>query len=237
VLSLGLGQDEVAWTYLWKTVTDFPDEAFAGDALGRLLQDGRRRDPRALFQVMSELLPALEETRIADNLLWALADLAEHDLDDPESARQLLDRIPTEHPGSGLRDDARWHGARLSRQLGDGAGAAERLRALVATREVAFGAGSYFSVWLDDAQLELGRVLRDDLRQYDDAVRAFRRLAEDYPASILHDDAAYELAVTQARAGRTTEACQELARLAEKWPDSKYQLEQGPALARELGCP
>jgi hypothetical protein len=29
----------------------------------------------------------------------------------------------------------------------------------LATREVAFGAGSYFSIWLDDAQLELGKIL------------------------------------------------------------------------------
>jgi tetratricopeptide (TPR) repeat protein len=236
VLSLELGQDEVAWTYLWKTVTDFPDEAFAGDALGLLLKDGRRRDARALWGVLSELVPALEHTRIADNLLWALADLAEHDMADPAAARALYDRIPAEHPQSGLRDDARWHAARLSRQLGDGQGAAERLRALLATREVAFGAGSYFSVWLDDGQLELGKVLRDDLQQYDDAVRAFRRLPEDYPASILHDDAAYETAVTRARQGEKDEACKELARLAEKWPDSKYQLEKGPALAGELGC-
>lgn len=237
VLSLELGQDEVAWTYLWKTVTDYPDEAFAGDALGVLLEDGRRRDARALWGVMSELVPALEETRLGDNLLWALADLAEHEMADPTAARALYDRIPGEYPESGLRDDARWHAARLSRQLGDGKGAAERLRALVATREVAFGAGSYFSIWLDDGQLELGKVLRDDLADYDNAVRAFRAVAEDYPASILHDDAAYEIAVTRARQGQKDETCKELARLAEKWPDSKYQLEKGPALAKEVGCP
>ena len=237
VLSLELGQDEVAWTYLWRTVTEFPDEAFAGDALGRLLEDGRRRDARALWGVMSELVPALEETRLGDNLLWALADLAEHEMTDPGAARALYDRIPAEYPESGLRDDARWHAARLSRGLGDGKGAAERLRALLATREVAFGAGSYFSIWLDDSQLELGKVLRDDLADYDNAVRAFRQLAEDYPASILHDDAQYETAVTRARQGQTGEACKELARLAEKFPDSKYMLEKGPALAKEQGCP
>jgi tetratricopeptide (TPR) repeat protein len=237
VLSLQLGRDEVAWTYLWRVVTDYPDEAFAGDAVGVLLRDGRRRDPHALWQVMSDLVPALDHTRVADNLLWALADLAEHDLLDPARARALYDRIPIEHPDSGLRDDARWHGARLSRQLGDGEGAAARLRGLLATREVAFGAGSYFSVWLDDAQLELGIVLRDDLGRHDDAVRALRQLAKDYPHSILHDDASWEIAVTRARQGLRDDACKELAHLAATWPDSKYQLERAPALAVELGCP
>jgi TolA-binding protein len=236
ILTLDGGDEKVAWTYLWKVVTDYPDEAFAGDAVGILLRDGRGRDAPELYKVMSELEGALAETQVADNLLWALADLAEHDLSDPATARKLYDRIPVEHPDSGLRDDARWHAARISRALGDGAGAAERLRKLLATREVAIGAGSYFSVWLDDGQLELGRVLRDDLADYDNAIRAFRQLARDYPDSILHDDASFEIAVTQAKKGDREAACAELARLAEKWPDSKYMLERGPALAAEEGC-
>jgi tetratricopeptide (TPR) repeat protein len=236
VLSLERGADEAAWTLLWRAVTEYPDEAFAADAVGVLLRDGRRRDPHALWQAFSGLVPALEDTQVADNLLWALADLAERELADPAAARALYDRIPVEHPGSGLRDDAHWHAARLSRQLGDPAGAVARLRALLATREVAFGAGSYFSVWLDDAQLELGIVLRDELGDLEGAVRAFRRLPEDYPDSILHDDAAYETAVTRARQGQRAAACAELARLAETWPDSKFLLEKAPALAQDLGC-
>jgi len=236
VLTLRTGDDKGGWTFLWKVVTDYPDEAFAADAIGKLLDDGRKRDARALWKVMSELLPALDETQVADNLLWALADLAEHEMHDPAAARALYDRIPAEHPDSGLRDDARWHGARLSRALGDGAGAAERLRALLETREVSFGAGSYFSVWLDDAQVELGRVLRDDLHDPDGAIRAFQRLPEDYPASVLQDDAVWEIAVTRAGQHRRDDACAALGRLAAKWPDSKYQLEKAPALAAELRC-
>ena len=138
------------------------------------------------------------------------------------SARALYDRIPVDYPESGLRDDARWHAARISRALGDPAGAAARLRALLATREVARGAGSYFSIWLDDAQLELGRVLRDELGDLAGAEAALRRLPRDYPASIRKDDALYELAVTQARAGARARACETLARLAKEAPDSKY---------------
>jgi hypothetical protein len=221
-----------AWTALWRVVTDFPDEPIASDALRTLLTDGRRRDPRALADEIGRILTALAETQVADNLLWSLADLSEHELANPEAARALYDRIPLDTPASGLRDDARWHAARLSRQLRDPAGAATRLRALLATREVAFGAGSYFSIWLDDAQLELGRVLRDDLNDLAGAAAAFRRLPEHYPASILRDDARYELAVTLARAGDLRGACATVAKLAASFPDSKYV-----ARARELGCP
>ncbi|HEY0989680.1 MAG TPA: tetratricopeptide repeat protein, partial [Kofleriaceae bacterium] len=167
----------------------------------------------------------------ADNLLWSLADLAEHELDNAPAARAYYDRIPVDTPGSGMRDDARWHGARISRALHDPQGAVTRLRALLATREVALLAGSYFSIWLDDAQLELGKILRDDLHDLPGAVAAFRRLPLDYPASILRDDALYELAVTLERMRDHAAACATLARLATQFADSKYI-----ARGRELGC-
>jgi tetratricopeptide (TPR) repeat protein len=229
-LLLRAGKSTEAWTALWKCVTDWPDEASAGDALRALVEDGRRRDARALSEELGKVLTSLAETQVADNLLWSLADLAEHELANPTAARAFYDRIPVDTPTSGMRDDARWHGARLSKAIGDPQGAVKRLRGLLATREVAFGAGSYFSIWLDDAQLELGKVLRDDLGDTTGAIGAFERLPKDYPASILRDDALWELAVTHARA-KDGKACETIARLAKQSPESKY-------LARkaELGC-
>lgn len=218
-----------AWTALWKVVTDFPDEPTASDALRTLLRDGRRRDPRALYDELARLLTALADTEIADNLLWSMADLDAHELEDLEAARALYDRIPIETPQSGLRDDARWLAAQVSRKLGDPRGAVTRLRALLATREVAYFTGSYFSVWLDDAQLQLGQILRDDLHDLPGAAAAFRQLAKDYPASILRDDAAYELAVTLEAMHDHAGACQALGELARSFPDSKY-LARGKAL-------
>lgn len=213
-----------AWAALWRVITEWPDEAPAADALKILVTDGRGRDARALADQLAKLLTSLAETQVADNLIWALADLYEHELANPSGARSLYDRIPVEYPKSGLRDDARWHAARLSRALGDGKGAAERLRGLLATREVAIGAGSYFSIWLDDAQLELGRVLRDDLADYPGAAAALRKLPRHYPASILKDDALYELAVTLEQARDHDGACRALAELAKLSPESKYIL-------------
>ncbi|HEY5944161.1 MAG TPA: tetratricopeptide repeat protein, partial [Kofleriaceae bacterium] len=76
--------------------------------------------------------------------------------------------------------------------------------------------------WLDDAQLELGKVLRDDLHDLPGAAAAFRKLPKDYPASILKDDALYELAVTLEQAGDHAGACTTLDALARQSPDSKY---------------
>ena len=222
-----------AWTTLWKVVTDFPDEPIAADALKTLLDDGRGRAPKELADEITKLLTGLVETKIADNLVWSLADLEAHELANPTEARALYDRIPADYPESGLRDDARWFAAQLSEQLGDPNGAVQRLRALLATREVSFGVGSYFSVWLDDAQLELGKLLRDSLDDLPGAAAAFRQLPKDYPASILRDDALYELAVTLDKMHDAAGRCRAVAALVKLEPDSKYIVR-----AQELGpCP
>jgi tetratricopeptide (TPR) repeat protein len=190
--------------------------------------------------VLVELYPALTGTRTGDNVLYVLADLAENDLEAPADALAHLDRLAVTYPSradSGLYDDALWHGARLARAAGDARGAAARLSTLLDSYEVAsLGIGSPLSVWLDDAQLELGRVLRDDLGAHAEALAAFRRLPRDYPDSILVDDAGFEAALTLARMGRAAEACAALAELRRDWPDSRYELERAPALRTELGC-
>jgi tetratricopeptide (TPR) repeat protein len=235
-LRLDRGDDVAAYQRLWHVVTSWPDEAFAADALKVLLRDGRARDPDQLYQVLAQLDARIGTSEIGDNLLWAMADLAEHEREEPGLARSHLDRLIATHPKSGLVDDSRWHGARLSRELGDPAGAVERLRALLATREVAWGAGSYFSVWLDDAQLALGRVLRDELRDPAGALAAFEELPRDYPASVYIDDALWERAVTLEGMGQRPRACAALAELHEKHPDSRWELEEAPKKRAALAC-
>ncbi len=236
-LRLDRGDDVAAYQRLWAVVTRWPDEAFAADALKIVLRDGRERDPRQLYQVLAQLAARIGNSEIGDNLLYAMADLAEHEEQDLRRARDHLDQLVATHPRSGLKDDALWHGARLSRALGDAAGAAERLRALVATREVSWGgAGSYFSVWLDDGQLELGRVLRDELGKPAEALAAFEQLPRDYPASILVDDALWERAVTLERMGQAARACAVLAELHQKHPDSRWELEEAPKKRAALAC-
>jgi tetratricopeptide (TPR) repeat protein len=236
-LRLDMGKEERGYALLWKAITDYPDVVYAVDALQRILQDGRQRNPAQLYGVLGELVAPLAGNEVSDNILLAMAELAEKDFRHPKRALSHYDQIVAEYRDGGLYDEALWHGARLARATGDPRGAAKRLRMLLATREVSLHVGSYFSVWLDNAQLELGKILRDDLRDPRAAIRAFRQLPRDYPASILQDDAVFETAVAWELAGEVGRACEALAHLRAKWPDSKYELELGPALRRKLGCP
>jgi tetratricopeptide (TPR) repeat protein len=236
-LLLEQGRAEEGYRYLWKSITDYPGEAFAADALKRVVVDGRQRAPEHLYLELQKLSAALIDSAIVDNLYYYLAVLAEEERKDPQAALEYYDKIAGGYRLSGFYDDALWHGARLARAAGDPRGAVERLQKLLSTREVAIGAGSYFSIWLDNAQLELGIVLRDDLADYPAAARAFAQLPEDYPASILKDDALFETAVTWQKADESQRACKALARLKKQSPDSKYELERAPKLRSELDCP
>ncbi|WP_428269348.1 tetratricopeptide repeat protein [Haliangium sp.] len=235
-LRLELGEEVRGYQLLWRSVTDYPDQAHAPDALRLVLADGRRRAPDELYRALAGLVTPLARTRVADNLLYAMADLAEHDQDDPRAALAMYDKIVTDYATGPLRDDAGWHGARLARQLGDPRGAVARLRALLSTREVALLAGSHFSVWLDDAQLQLGRVLRDDLGELPAAAAAFLRLPVDYPDSVLIDDALWEAAQTWDRVGDADATCAALDRLGHDHPESRYQIRAAPELRRRRGC-
>jgi tetratricopeptide (TPR) repeat protein len=228
------GKQADAQAALWRVVTKYPDEPVAADALKSIVEDDRAKDPKALAARLVELQATLAHTKLGDNIAWSLADLDAHELGDPTAARASYDRIPRDYPDSGLRDDARWFAAQMSEQLGDWRGAVDRLHALLATREVSYGTGSYFSIWLDDAQLELGKVLRDHLHDLPAAIAAFRQLPKDYPASVLRDDALYELEVTFAQANDRAGVCRALAALLKLEPDSKYAAD-----AKTLGrdCP
>ena len=233
---LETGQAVKGYELLWRTITHYPNQGFARDALKTVVRDGRKRNPAQLYQVLGDLIQPLAASELCDNLLYTMAELAETELGDLEAALAHYDKLTLDFEKSTMRDDALWHGARLARRLGDARGAVARLKKLLATREVAFLTGSYFSVWLDNGQLELGLILRDDLREYRAALRAFRTLPAHYPDSILVDDAAWHSALTYQAMNDSARACATLNRLREKWPDSKYHLQKAPALRKQLGC-
>jgi tetratricopeptide (TPR) repeat protein len=229
---LALGEDEVAYRHFWRALTDFPETAAADQALRHLADDGRRRAPRQLYDTLLALYVRLSATPIGDNLLFTAAGLAREPLGDDAAALALYDRLLTAHPQSALWDDACFTAAGLARGLGDGKGALRRYRALAARREVAVMAGSYFSPYGPRTQLEIGRVLRDDLGDRAAAAKELGRLGSLYPDSTLRDDALWEKANSEEAAA----ACATLSTLRADFPESRWELTLAPALRARLGC-
>src|SRR5262249_53529644 len=170
----------------WQVVEQFPDEVPADDALQLAIRLERARNPFALQQKLAELYERDRKLDLADNLLFARAELAE--------SVDLYDQLADLYPHSGLRHDSLWRAAAILRQRGDFRGAILRLQKILDTHKDALIAGSYNSLVLDDAQLLVGRIWLDDLHQPEPAANAFQNLADDFKDSTLRDDALYELA-------------------------------------------
>jgi tetratricopeptide (TPR) repeat protein len=232
VLELRRGHDKAAYDLFWRVIVEHGDSPAAEDALRVVVRDGRTRNAKELDGVLAQLYDRRRDGELADNLLAYRADLAEHELAQPKGALEIWDQIAKRWPKGPFFDDACWNGARLARANGDPRGALARLYKLLATKEEAFMIGSYHSVFLDDAALEAGRILRDDLGDGKAALGEFERLEDpDFKDSILRDDALFETAVTRAALGDQAAACATFATLRKKFPDSKFLSEPPAPLA------
>jgi tetratricopeptide (TPR) repeat protein len=220
-LHFALGHVEKAYSLAWAAIINYPEEFTTDVALRMLVKDGRARDPERLYLALVETYVRLEKTELADNLLAALADLAEKELRDPAGAIDVWDRL-AERKDSSLRDEALWRAALLVRARKDPHGAIRRLRALLATQEHSYLVGSYDSVHLDDAQLLVGIILRDDLGEPRAALHEFALVERRFKATILGDDALWETAVTYEQLGEDQGRCRALRELEARFPDSRY---------------
>ena len=229
-----LHDDAAAARLAWRVVESHPDEIAADDALKLALRIDEPRDWAALAVRLGALYPRVVRFDVGDNVLFERGMLlARHGR--AAEAIVIFDELADAYPRSSLRDDGLWHAAELLRSDGDFDGALRRLRRILASRRDAIITGSYNYLQLDDAQLLVGRIYLDDLRDPAHAAEAFELLADDYPGSVLRDDALYDLARARREQHDVAAACRALARLVTQFPDGN-RVRAARALQKELGC-
>ena len=234
VAHVELHDDSAAAALAWRTVESYPDELAAGDALALAVRIDEARDWQALATRLAALYPRVVKFDIGDNVLFERGMLlSRHDR--ATEAIAIFDELADAYPHSSLRDDGLWRSAELLRASGDFDGALRRLRRILASRKDALITGSYNYLQLDDAQLLVGRIYLDDLHDPARAAEAFALLADDYPESVLRDDALYDLARAKREQRDVPAACRALARLIKQFPDGN-RVRAARALMQELAC-
>ncbi|PID39836.1 MAG: hypothetical protein CSA65_06685 [Proteobacteria bacterium] len=204
-------------------VLSFPDEPAGEDALrdGFALDQRRRGDAKALGRLL-EIYPRVRYRAVADNLLFTAAQLYARRGRDAE-ARALYQRLLTELPKSPLRDDALWEIAQLDEAAGRWRAALSRYRQLLAGRTYPLlGAGSFNSVYVDDAQLRRALIYYQRLKDPQRALRELKLLRDDFKDSRLRDDAAWWIAIIHVEAKRNHHACVALTTLLRRFPDGNH---------------
>jgi tetratricopeptide (TPR) repeat protein len=229
-----LHDDGAAAALAWRTVESYPDEIAADDALRLAIRIDEPRDWQALAARLGALYPRVVKFDVGDNVMFERGMLlARHDR--AAEAIAIFDGLADAYPHSSLRDDGLWRAAELLRHSGDFEGALARLRRILSSRKDALITGSYNYLQLDDAQLLVGRIYLDDLHDPARAAEAFELLADDYPESVLRDDALYDLARARREQHDQPAACRALARLLKQFPDGN-RVRAAKSLQQELAC-
>ncbi len=210
-----LGDGEGARREFERVTREFSDSGLGARALRRWLEG--EADP-ALSTRLEALYLEVRETEIADDVLHWLAELAET-RGDRASVRRQLERIVRNHPyPHGHRwDDATVTLAEMDLQDEAPERALERLKKMLERSEGTSPPGSYTLPTFPRAQLMIARIFRDYLRDIAAAAAAFRRVASDYPTSILRDDALVEAGEMWLDEGQTERGCELLEDVVEEF--------------------
>ncbi len=169
------------------------------------------------------LLRELAATELDETLGYECAARSER-LNELEAARSGYLRTAERHPypHGALWDDALTGAARCEERLGRPDAAVATLERLLAEREHSVGIGSYERSRYAEARFHIAELYRDALGDPSRARAEFHRVASEHDTSLLGDDALFEAARLEGRAGDQARACATLRSLAERYPESRF---------------
>ncbi|MEM7448885.1 MAG: tetratricopeptide repeat protein [Myxococcota bacterium] len=200
----------------WKDlIATWPSHGLASSALKNVLRDYRRREAlEAAQSYLAEMYETLGDTPIGDNLLISHARL-KLEAGEDVAATALLERLVRDHPypQGHLWDDAIWMLVAMEIRHEHYGRAVHRLDRMLQRAESTTLVGSYTLAAFPRASLEIARIYRDRLENFEKAARYFMKTYTDFPNSTLRDDALTELGLMSLEAGRTERGCRYLSRV------------------------
>ncbi len=218
------GATERAEQHRVATIRTHPDSGLARKALERHLRYLREQGgPNAALAYLRGEATALNGTELSETLSYRTA----RELDEAGKTAEARDqylacaaRFP--YPGGAYWDDALFRAAQKELELSAAEAAVRHLRRLLAEQESANFTGSYERARYAEAQLELGRIYRDVLRDATRARQELRKVWQNHPKSTLADDALFQEALLARTMGDEAGTCSALDLLASKLPESRY---------------
>ncbi len=232
-----MGLDQQADEGFDRVIREFPESSGAPSSLQRRLERFEEQgEVQQVFDWIDATYAEVGSSRVGDNLLWAKAELILEHVDDRDAAKAVLQQLVREHPypQGGLWDDALTRLAELDVEDGEPERAIEYLRILANQAETTHliilpnNAGSYTLPSMAAAQLEIARIYRDQLSDYEAADREFKRTWRDFPRSGVRDDAMYELGAMWVDQGEVSRGCRWLEETLEE-----FEVGHGRRLAAE----
>ena len=207
----------------WRALNHYPGEVAADEALVRVVRHNREQG--RLKEIVKDLWALFRRFRradIADNLLWNLGEIYEKDFNAPDHAVEIFAKLAKIKPHGPLTYDASMRTARLYRRLGKPLKALLFYAKILETKKDTWIVGTFTSEFADDAQLEIGILRLDDMKDPVKAIEEFRRLVDDFQTSILRDDALWWIAIAELRRDNMKGAKRAHKELVRRFPKSRF---------------
>lgn len=218
------GDSAAAQQHLAAAIERHPRSGNARAALTRHLDYLRAQGGSARVLAYLEAKgPKLSSSELGESVCYFRArelDALERTAEARDGYLDCAARYP--YPGGAYWDDALFRAAEKERTLGAPARALEHLQRMLAEREKARFVGSYEKGRYAEAQLEIGRIYRDALRDPARARRALRQVWLGHPKNRLADDALFEEALVARGQGDQPGTCEPLGIIVRELPDSRY---------------
>jgi tetratricopeptide (TPR) repeat protein len=223
-IRLRRGDTERGIAALLEILRKAPEHGIARRAL-RITTDhvAETKGAAAAIAHEEELAKTAGRSRLGEEICYDLAKRREA-LGDPRAALAGFLRCAETwpYPHGALWDDALWHAARLHEALGDPRAAIATLERILAERETSYMNGSYNRPRMAAAQFRIAEITRDALGDRTAARRAFRKVHDDHPSSILRARALHEEGLLARAAGDGQSACATAALLLDKFAESRF---------------
>lgn len=212
---LELGQSERAEQDLRSLVREHGDAGEATSAL-RILLDLRVRPAEHAVGLayVRELAKGLADNTAREALMREEAELLISLGQSGEATHVLEEQVKRfPYPRGVLWDDSLSRLADLAQNDGDPKAAIAFLQRMLDAHESAIAIGSYTRPKLPEAALRIARIYRDDLKDPDAAVKAYRSVQSEFPSSRVVDDALAEEGELWLSRGDRTQGCALLQRV------------------------
>jgi TolA-binding protein len=182
-----------------------------------------RGGPDAVLAFLAAEAPKLAATELGETLAYRRAREFDEGGKTGEARDAYLDcakRFP--YPKGAYWDDALLRAAEKELALGDAQRAIQHLERMLAEQESAIITGSYERGRYAEAQLKIGEIYRDVLKDNAGARRELRKVWDKHPKSRLVDDALFEESLLARAAGDEAGTCAPLSIIVKQLPDSRY---------------
>lgn len=223
-LLLETGRVEAGHARLVEAIHRSPSSGLARRALSQHLDYLRERGgPDAVLAFLAAETPKLSTSELGETLSYRRA----RELDEAGKTREARDAYLDcatlfPYPKGAYWDDALLRAAEKELALGDAPRAIQHLERMLAEQESAIITGSYERGRYAEAQLKLGEIYRDVLKDNARARRELRKVWDKHPKSRLVDDALFQESLLARAAGDQAGTCAPLSIIVKQLPGSRY---------------